>query len=111
MKNYKGPFRFIRRTEDEIISEPPKVLRGNRGNFLIRDIVRHRHPRLMEDEKTEGDLMEWLATSHGKVVHHPHPLYANSNSKTLYLHNDIKFYLMQCLQILVQADLIVLQNL
>jgi hypothetical protein len=63
---YKGPIRVIRRTEDEIIAEPPSSLPGNRGNFLIIDIIRQRYPFLWDNEETERALRTWLNTSHIK---------------------------------------------
>jgi len=64
MAGYKGPVRLIRRTDDEIICEPPNELIGNRGNFLLKDLLRQRYPNLMQHREVEAAIDEWLAKPH-----------------------------------------------
>ncbi|ALC44012.1 CG1309 [Drosophila busckii] len=42
---YNGPVLFIRRTEDEIISEDNRI-DTNRGNYLTLSVLRHRFPNI-----------------------------------------------------------------
>jgi len=63
---YRGPVRLIRRTDDEIIADPPAALNANRGNFLAIDIIRQRYPNLLEAEEAERALQEWLNNPHVK---------------------------------------------
>jgi len=64
MREYKGPVRLIRRTDDEIISDPPSSLTANRGNYLLVDIIRYRYPTIACNPESEKALREWLAQVH-----------------------------------------------
>lgn len=66
LRGYNGPIRIIRRTDDEIIADPPGVLANNRGNYLLVDIIRQRYPDLLEPRNSiqEKTLMDWLAKTH-----------------------------------------------
>jgi hypothetical protein len=66
IRNYPGPLRLIRRTEDEIIADPPSSLPGNRGNGLIFDVIVQRWPFLVDNEETVKGLKDWINCSHSK---------------------------------------------
>ncbi|OXA36792.1 phosphatidylserine lipase ABHD16A isoform X2 [Folsomia candida] len=68
MRSYAGPVRLIRRTEDEIIADPPSSLPANRGNYLLMDILRQRYPFLLDNEESERALRGWLNQPHVKDV-------------------------------------------
>ncbi|CAL8113770.1 unnamed protein product [Orchesella dallaii] len=62
LENYKGPIRVIRRTEDEIIADPPGVLSGNRGNGLLIDVVIKRAGNIKPEDIAA--LTEWVRNPH-----------------------------------------------
>jgi len=64
LEGYNGPIRLIRRTDDEIIADPSGSLTGNRGNFLLVDIIRQRYPGLLDNDVSERALQNWLSQSH-----------------------------------------------
>uniref|UniRef100_A0A1B6EY25 Uncharacterized protein n=1 Tax=Cuerna arida TaxID=1464854 RepID=A0A1B6EY25_9HEMI len=66
---YPGPVRLFRRTEDEVICLIPGVLRTNRGNHLLAQLLRYRYPNLFCNE-SEDALFLWLekAGSHQASV-------------------------------------------
>ncbi|ODN04784.1 Abhydrolase domain-containing protein 16A [Orchesella cincta] len=62
LENYTGPLRVIRRTEDEIIADPPGVLNGNRGNGLLIDVVVKRAGNLAPNDIAA--VTEWVRQPH-----------------------------------------------
>jgi pimeloyl-ACP methyl ester carboxylesterase len=69
LRKYAGPLRLIRRTEDEIIADPPAVLTENRGNHLLVDVIRTRFPGILgrdplEPNAADKALNDWLAKPH-----------------------------------------------
>ncbi|XP_032832399.2 phosphatidylserine lipase ABHD16A [Petromyzon marinus] len=57
---YPGPVILIRRTRDEIISTIPEDPSTNRGNELLRQLLKHRYPNLVTKQSMES-LRQWLA--------------------------------------------------
>jgi hypothetical protein len=64
LEGFKGPVRLIRRTDDEIIADPSGSLTGNRGNFLLIDVIKQRYPGLLDNSVSERALQNWLSQSH-----------------------------------------------
>ena len=64
LEGYSGPLRLYRRTEDEIIADPPGVLSENRGNYLLTDVIRKRFPNLLDNPSSEKLLRDWLSKPH-----------------------------------------------
>lgn len=61
VKKYSGPILLIRRTQDEVITtEPPGVLSGNRGNYLLLNLFKYRYPNIMS-EIASNVLLDWLS--------------------------------------------------
>ncbi|CAG7826806.1 unnamed protein product [Allacma fusca] len=66
LAGYPGPIRVIRRTEDEIIADPPGELKSNRGNYLLKDLIEQRFPELMDNPESAKALDDWIGKSHAR---------------------------------------------
>ncbi|XP_014277895.1 phosphatidylserine lipase ABHD16A [Halyomorpha halys] len=55
--NYPGLIKLIRRADDEIISIIPGDISTNRGNDLLKKVMKRRYPNIISDEV----LTEWLS--------------------------------------------------
>ncbi|XP_021185787.2 phosphatidylserine lipase ABHD16A isoform X2 [Helicoverpa armigera] len=60
MSKYVGPFKLIRRTEDEIISLRQGLLATNRGNHLVLKLISQRHPNVVENPVAKVALFRLL---------------------------------------------------
>ena len=71
---FPGPVRLIRRSSDEMIStDESNALTTNRGNFLLRDILSRRYPKIFVGEYEQRALQAYLArdrSRQGKLYHH-----------------------------------------
>jgi pimeloyl-ACP methyl ester carboxylesterase len=66
LAGYAGPIRIIRRTEDEIIADPPGDLKSNRGNYILKDLIQHRFPELLDNAESVKALDDWIDKSHAR---------------------------------------------
>lgn len=74
--HYKGPIKLIRRLQEEMITTVDTGTdndrrASNRANFLLKSILRQRHPTLLVDLESQVD--RWLAMSprHRAISLHP----------------------------------------
>ena len=49
LNRYNGSVLLIRRTEDEVVCTPSNTLSGNRGNMVLRKLLKRRYPHLFSD--------------------------------------------------------------
>ena len=71
LQNYSGPLRLVRRTEDEIIADPPCQLNANRGNFLLLETVARRYEEISgsrPSSRSMSALHEWVDKPHDREV-------------------------------------------
>jgi len=62
LQKYKGPILLIRRRSDEMITTDERHdVSTNRGNFLLKKILRHRYPLLFTSSAVDKALDEFLA--------------------------------------------------
>ncbi|XP_023726366.1 phosphatidylserine lipase ABHD16A-like, partial [Cryptotermes secundus] len=60
LSKYPGPILLIRRTDDEVICTEEMKLSSNRGNNLLRKLLKYRYPKIFDDEGINL-LHVWLA--------------------------------------------------
>ncbi|KPM03997.1 abhydrolase domain-containing protein 16A-like protein [Sarcoptes scabiei] len=57
LNRYNGPIRFIRRLRDEIIPlDPTQPLLTNRGNYLLKKLLKSRFPLLMANDEVSEEV-------------------------------------------------------
>lgn len=59
LTDFDGKIKLVRRSEDEIIAIIPGDITTNRGNYLLKKILKKRYPAVLADDA----LTEWLSTT------------------------------------------------